>query len=175
MIGRETARVLTHTPQSGVDNWSHLFDAPLLRPVATLRFQGPSRSRDAARKGAPGFRQLEIARDVNREICPGDNFRHSLTGGLSDNAVQIGQDAKAITRAERSRSRFWRPDGLLECSTEPAAQLSFFQQTCSERQPSVSVIAPVVVIATGEFDEHARLITHGPRIVTRWQQHDVVL
>ena len=39
----------------------------------------------------------------------------------------------------------------------------------------VPVFARVVVIATGEFDEHARLIAHRPRIVTRWQQHDVVL
>ena len=40
---------------------------------------------------------------------------------------------------------------------------------------SVPVFASVVVIATGEFDEHARLIAHRPRIVTRWQQHDIVL
>jgi hypothetical protein len=33
------------------------------------------------------------------------------------------------------------------------------------------MFAGVVVIATREFDEHARLIAHGPRIVTRWQQH----
>jgi hypothetical protein len=66
------------------------------------------------------------------------------------------------------------PGGPVECAIEPAAQLSFFQRTCSERQPSVSVIA-VVVVATGEFDEHTGLIAHGPRIVTRWQQHDIVL
>jgi hypothetical protein len=40
---------------------------------------------------------------------------------------------------------------------------------------SVPVFAGVVVIATGEFDEHARLIAHRPRIVTRWQQHHIVL
>jgi hypothetical protein len=40
---------------------------------------------------------------------------------------------------------------------------------------SVPVFVGVVVIATGEFDEHARLIAHRPRIVTRWQQHHIVL
>ena len=40
---------------------------------------------------------------------------------------------------------------------------------------SVPVFAGIVVIATGEFDEHARLIPHGPRIVTRWQQHHIIL
>jgi hypothetical protein len=40
---------------------------------------------------------------------------------------------------------------------------------------SVRVFAGVVVIATREFDEHARLIANGPRIVTRWQQHHIVL
>ena len=39
----------------------------------------------------------------------------------------------------------------------------------------VPVFARVVVIATGEFEEHARRIAHRPRIVTRWQQHDIVL
>ena len=40
---------------------------------------------------------------------------------------------------------------------------------------SVPVFAGIVVIATGEFDEHARLIARRPRIVTRWQQHHIVL
>jgi hypothetical protein len=40
---------------------------------------------------------------------------------------------------------------------------------------SVPVFTGIVIIATGEFDEHARLIAHGPRIVTRWQQHHIVL
>ena len=40
---------------------------------------------------------------------------------------------------------------------------------------SVPVFTGIVVIATGEVDEHARLIAHRPRIVTRWQQHDIVL
>jgi hypothetical protein len=40
---------------------------------------------------------------------------------------------------------------------------------------SVPVFAGVVVIATGEFDEHARLIADRPRIVPRWQQHHIIL
>jgi hypothetical protein len=39
---------------------------------------------------------------------------------------------------------------------------------------SVPGFAGVVVIATGEFDEHARLTAHGPRIVPRWQQHHII-
>jgi hypothetical protein len=40
---------------------------------------------------------------------------------------------------------------------------------------TLSVRDRPVVVATGEFHENARLIAHGPRIVTRWQQHDIVL
>ena len=51
----------------------------------------------------------------------------------------------------------------------------FFGKPAQSGKLSVAVIASVVVIATGEFDEHTRLIAHGPRIVARWQQHDIVL
>ena len=36
------------------------------------------------------------------------------------------------------------------------------------------VFASIVVIATGEFDEYARHVAYRPRIVTRWQQHDII-
>jgi hypothetical protein len=52
---------------------------------------------------------------------------------------------------------------------------SFSAATFNLVEFSVPVFAGVVVIATGEFDEDARLIAHRPRIVTRWQQHDIVL
>jgi hypothetical protein len=52
---------------------------------------------------------------------------------------------------------------------------SFSAATFNLVEFSVPVFARVVVIAAGEFDEHARLIPHRPRIVTRWQQHDIVL
>jgi hypothetical protein len=38
----------------------------------------------------------------------------------------------------------------------------------------VAVIAGVIVIAPGKFDEHARLAAYRPRIVTWRQQHDIV-
>jgi hypothetical protein len=55
------------------------------------------------------------------------------------------------------------------------AQLLDVCQPLSTLSISVPVFVRVVVIAAREFDEHARLIAHRPRIVTRWQQHDVVL
>jgi hypothetical protein len=51
----------------------------------------------------------------------------------------------------------------------PGALVKLAAFNTSFRRVSVAVSAGVVVIATREFDEHARLIAHGPRIVTRWQ------
>ena len=66
-------------------------------------------------------------------------------------------------------------DASAEAGSDAASHAAVFQQQPLQLvEFSVSVFASVVVIAAGEFDEHARLIAHGPRIVTRWQQHHIV-
>ena len=63
-----------------------------------------------------------------------------------------------------------------EVGSNAALHASMLQQQPSNVvEFSVPVLASVVVVATGEFDKHAGLITYRPRIVTRWQQHDIVL
>jgi hypothetical protein len=68
------------------------------------------------------------------------------------------------------------PHPVAEVRSNAAPQSAVFQQQRVRAvEFSVPVFAGVVVIATREFDEHARLVAHRPRIVTRWQQHDIVL
>ena len=43
-----------------------------------------------------------------------------------------------------------------------------------KRQLSVAVVAGVVVITPRKFDEHTRLVTYRPRIMTWRQQHNIV-
>ena len=79
-----------------------------------------------------------------------------------------------MTGAQRSRSQRFTCrsfESVKRSPTQPCFRSNLYKAV----EILVPVFARVVVIATGEFDEHARLIAHRPRIVTRWQQHDIVL
>ena len=53
-----------------------------------------------------------------------------------------------------------------KCPSRPTQP--FFGNLLERRTLSVSLITGVVVITAGEFDEHARLAAHAPRVVTWW-------
>jgi hypothetical protein len=92
----------------------------------------------------------------------------------SDNVER--PDALNWSRCRGSRAGLREPHPVAEVGSNAAPQSAVFQrQRVRAVEFSVPVFAGVVVIATREFDEHARLVAHRPRIVTRWQQHDIVL
>jgi hypothetical protein len=75
-------------------------------------------------------------------------------------------------RRSSDRMSRWRLLGV--CQPLSTLSITGIPLVAPELVPvSMPVFAGVVVIATGEFDEHARFIAHGPRIVTRWQQHHI--
>jgi len=87
------------------------FDAPLHRPQRSERLPGSHRSRAAAmEKKPPAFPIGNRPRRCGRSTLA-TTFRHSLTGGLSRNAVQIRQisisamNAKATTKGSTQAVR----------------------------------------------------------------------
>jgi hypothetical protein len=109
--------------------------------------------------------------------CPGLNSRHGceqpqnpagdpkLTAGFRFNRreVRLSDIGEHLDASRRGRIKRSAPLSSVSAATFKVIEFS------------VPVFASVVVIAAGEFDEDARLIAHRPRIVTRWQQHDLVL
>src|SRR5829696_8571869 len=92
-------------------------------------------------------------------------FWRIRTGAMQDSGFGLRRISLLGTSVNNGKKRGRSPD----IGPRPVRDHSF-RRACIRASMSVRC---VIVVALREFDEYAWLVAYRPRIMTRWQHHDV--